>query len=766
LTLIGCSPNEHDIIVAKIGNDPLTLGEYERVYVKSNGSREVGATASQADREKFLDLILKYKLKLKDAYSRGFDKTPEVIQEIEQYKGSLAQSFLTEREIVSPGVRQLYNRRLEEIRVAHILLELSPNASPQDSAAAYKKAYETLAELKAGKDFGALAATLSKDPSARDNKGDLYYATGGDFVPSFEDAAYTLKPGEIFPTPVRTRFGLHIIKMLDRKPAPGEVHESHIMVRFPSMSPSPEDTANAYAKIRKIEDSVALGIDFAALAKRNSEDGGSAARGGDLGWFTRRRWVRPFDDTAMVLNVGQVSGIVRTSYGYHIIKCYEHRGVKSFEDAKQEIEALYQQRRFPDENANFLNGLKMELQYARYDSVVARFLAVVDSSKTLHDSAWAANISTPLRKATVLSILGRPVTLDSVLNLMQNRPDLGTTLLRSQQFGNALDKISEQLMFAKKADFLEEQNADFAMVMQEYKEGVLLYQVEQQQIWSKITPTDSVLRAYFSAHREKFTFPDRVRFTEIRLSNEANAQAARQQLLAGEALEHLVREDSLRLELPNKYVATFSQRSASLSPSTRKSLAAVAEQLKNDAGLNVRFTATPDTLKDKSKNLDLASRRIQAMKAFLTKDYNIPENRVLLNVTALTGDTTLDAKDRSTKSVSVNVDILGRHARVIGPLDSGVVAPSADERAKRADSLSIGSFTMPFSLRNGYSIVRLDGREPARQKTFEEASAEVSTSFQDYEAKRLEKEWIDGVKQRFPVTEERENLKNAFKATP
>lgn len=766
LILIGCSPNEHDIVVARIGNDPLTLGEYEKVYVKSNGSREVGAAASQEDREKFLDLILKYKLKLKDAYSRGLDKTPEVIQEIEQYKGSLAQSFLTEREIVSPGVRQLYNRRLEEIRAAHILLELAPNASPQDSVAAYKKAYEILAELKAGKDFGTLAATLSKDPSARDNKGDLYYATGGDFVPSFEDAAYTLKPGEIFPTPVRTRFGLHIIKLLDRKPAPGEVHESHIMIRFPSMSPSPEDTAKAYAKIRKIQDSVALGTDFAELAKRNSEDGGSAMHGGDLGWFTRRRWVRPFDDTSMVLNVGQVSGIVRTSYGYHIIKCYERRAQKSFEDAKQEIEALYQQRRFPDENANFLNSLKKELRFARYDSVLARFLASVDSSKTLRDSAWATNISPPLRKTAVLSILGRPVSLDSVLNLMQNRPELSNTQLRSQQFGNALDKVSEQLLFAAKADFLVEQNTDFAMVMNEYKEGVLLYQIEQQQIWSKITPTDSVLHAYFSGHRGKFTFPDRVRFTEIRLNNEANARAARQRLLAGDAFERLVTEDSLRLELPNKYVATFSQRSASLSPSTKKSLAAVAEQLRNDAGLNIRFTAMPDTMKDKPKNLDLASRRIQAMKTVLTKDYGLPENRVLLNVTALTGDSTLNAKDRATKSLSVTVEILGRQGRIVGPLDSGVFAPAADERAKRADSLSVEGLTMPFSFRNGYSVVRLDGREPARQKTFEEAGAEVSTSFQDYEAKRLEKEWIDGIKQRFPVTEERVNLKNAFKATP
>jgi hypothetical protein len=154
------------------------------------------------------------------------------------------------------------------------------------------------------------------------------------------------------------------------------------------------------------------------------------------------------------------------------------------------------------------------------------------------------------------------------------------------------------------------------------------------------------------------------------------------------------------------------------------------------------------------------------MKSVLIKDRSLPENRVLLNVTALAVDSTLKKNERASKSRSITIDILGRQARILGPLDKGIFAPAADERAKRADSLTLGGLTTPFFFRNGYSIVRLDNREPPRQKTFEEAGPEVSTSFQDYEAKRLEKEWIEGLKQQFPVTEQREILKNAFKATP
>jgi peptidyl-prolyl cis-trans isomerase SurA len=512
----GCSPKEHDALVATIGDEPLTLSDYEKMYVKSNGTREAGAGASQEDREKFLDLIVKYKLKLKDAYHLGLDKKPDITQEIELYKGNLAQSFLTEREVTTPGVRQLYKRRTEELRIAHILFDLKPDAASADSATAYRDAYDVLAQLKTGTDFGTLAMNLSKDPSAKENRGDLYYATGGDLIGPFEDAAYSLKPGEIYPTPVRTRFGLHIIKLIDRKPAPGEVRASHIMIRLPAMAAIGDDTLKAYTKIRAIQDSLATGVDFADLARRNSEDGGSAPRGGDLSWFSRRRWVRPFDDTAMVLKVGQVSGIVRTTYGYHLIKCTDRRPVKTFEEAKQELETLYQQRRFADDNANLMTRLKKELGFARRDSVVTLFLSSVDSTKTLQDSSWASRVPPALGKSIVLSVANKAFSLDSVLSLMKGRPDLNGINLRPQQINVGVDRVAEQLLFSHKADLLARDNPDFAAIMKEYKEGVLLYQIEQDRIWSRVAPSDSILRLYFNEHREKFTFPDRVRFTDIR----------------------------------------------------------------------------------------------------------------------------------------------------------------------------------------------------------------------------------------------------------
>jgi peptidyl-prolyl cis-trans isomerase SurA len=759
--LAGCAPKQQETIVARIGEDPLTLKEYERIYLKSNGSQDSAAATSLEERAKFLDLVIKYKLKLKDAYAQGLNKKKELLDEIAEYKGSLAQSFLTERQVVAPGVRQMYMRRTEEIHVAHILLPFPANASPADSAAAYKRAYEVIDSLKAGGDFGAFAARLSTDPSAAENKGDLYYATGGDFVTPFEDAAFSLKPGEIYPAPVRTRFGLHIIKLLDRKPSEGEVRASHIMVRFSLPSPPPEDTLKAYEKIRKLQDSLAAGVDFAALAHRNSEDGGSAGRGGDLNWFGRRRWVRPFDDTAMTLRPGQISGIVRTGYGYHIIKCVARRPVKSFDEARQEIEAMYQQRRFADDNAAFLARLRTELRFTRNDSVLTLLLASVDTTKTLRDSSWAAHVTPALRKSVLLTILGQPISVDSVLAIVASRPDLNATGLRPAQLRGALDKAGEQLLFGAKADLLVLENPDFAAVMNEYREGVLLYQIEQDRVWGKIAPTDTVLRAYFEQHREKFLFPDRVRFTDLRLNNEQSAQAARERLMKGTTLDQLVLEDSLRMKLPGSFAFEYRGKSATLTSPLKKIADSIASRLSSDPALSVRLIASPDTLRDKEKNMNLASQRIQAIKASLAKG-GIAEERVLLTVTPLANDSTVTKEGRLLRARRVSADILGRQPRILGKPEQAIQAPGQDERARRADSLTIGTYSKPFFFRNGYTIVRLDAREPSRQKTYEEAGAEVSTSFQDFEAKRLEKEWIDGLKQRFPVVEQKDALQHAF----
>lgn len=755
ITLAGCSPAAHDAVVATVGSDPITLGTYEKMYMKNAVSRDSAAATTMEERERFLDLLVKYRLKLLDAEHLGLDRRSDVVGELEEYKGSLAASYLTEREVTAPGIQQLYRRRGEEIRASHILLELSPGASAADSAAAYSRASELIELVLAGRRFDSLAVAHSKDPSASRNSGDLYYFTAGQMVPAFEDAVYAMRAGEISRIPVRTQYGLHIIKVTDRKPAPGERRCGHIMIRFSSTNPTPEDTSQAYARITAIRDSLNANIDFAELAVRNSEDPGSAPRGGDLGWFTRRRWIQPFDEAAMALAAGQISGIVRTVYGYHIIKCTEVRPPKSFDETKQELQTLYQQQRMQADYATYLHRLEAEVGYRRSDSVAALLYGALDSLKSPRDSAWATGVSRSLGAAPLMWVGTAPITADSVLALIRRRSDFSSSPLRGATYASALDKIGENIVFGAKANRLQKENAEFASILQEYKEGILLYQVEQDNIWSRVQTSDSALQQYFADHRDKFTFPDRVRFTDLRSASERASQAAHARLLAGISMEDLARTDSARMQQQTRFQLEFPHTSAKIDKPTARHLAAIGAQMAADSALRLRLIARPDTLADKRQNAKRAQARLKAVISWLAKNHGIPA----VHINQATQPRAVAY--RATRD-SIGADISGRTSIVQGRPESLMLAPISDERARRADSLSAGGYSGSFFHKGTWSIVRLDAREPARQKTFEEAAPEVSTSYQDAESKRLESVWMERLRREYPVEKHPEVLQKAF----
>jgi len=753
---LSCAPKQGDIIVARVGDNPITMREYENLYIKSNGSRDLAANATQDEREKFLDLMTKFKLKLADAYRQGLDKSPAIINEIDQYKGSLAASYLTEREVTAPGVRQLFERRGYEIRASHILITLKPNATPAESLAAYAQAYMIIGKLKAGADFGTLAMENSQDPSAKQNKGDLYYFTSGQMVSEFEDAVFAMKPGEISAVPVRTRYGVHIIKVTDRKPAPGEVKCSHIMIRFDKQDPSPEDTLVAYGKIKAIQDSISMGVDFADLAIRNSQDPGSASRGGDLGWFARRRWVIPFDEVAFNLKQDKVSGIVRTVYGYHIIKCYDVRPPKTFEEVKKDIQQLYQQTRFQDDYKRFLERLNHETRFMMNDSLTARFIAACDSTKSARDTLAFAGISPAFGSSRVMAAGKASLTVDSIVSIMKTRPDLMTTPLQAAIIRSALDKIAEQFVFAVKGEEVESTQPEFAALMKEYRDGILLYQIEQERVWGRIAVNDSILRSYFNENRQKFVYPDRVEFSEIHPATDSIAHVIQGQLKGGRSFEQLAMADSLRMAAPTTLHLSFAPGSSQVPSAAAKMFASLAAELKSDGAIKLQLTAYIDTTRNKGQNTKLAIRRFETVRKHLATKHGIASERI----TTISFPASSGSSDKRNREI--DIEIMGRKAALLGKVVTSVLPTNNDERTKIADSLSLGASSNPFQYKGGVCIVRLDRREPSRLKTFEEASPEVSSSFQDFESKRLETQWLNGLRKSYPVTEYKNELKNAF----
>jgi peptidyl-prolyl cis-trans isomerase SurA len=655
LLLSSCTKQTSDIILADVGPEKVTVADFEHQLSKNNGGWEAAKNLPEAEKEKYLDLLVKFRLKILDAYQQGLDKDPEVLRDIQEYEPSLGASFFLDREVVAPGLRLLYERRKEEVRASHILFRFPPNPTPADTLTAWQKASDVLKRAMAGEDFEKLAEKFSEDYSTRRNGGDIYYFSSGFTVPSFEDACFHLQAGQIYPAPVRTPYGYHIIKLANRKPSRGEVKASHIMVRFHAQTPSPDDTLKAYAKIKSLQDSLRARGDFAELAKAHSEDAGSAAAGGDLGFIERRRAVQPFDEAAFSLGVGQVSGIVRTPFGYHLIKVTAEKPLGSFDEMKSALRDVYQKHRYTYDYDNFIRGYKAAVGF-RFDSeVVDTLVSDCDSTKTCADSLWDRGIPGQIRQRPVFTFAADSVTvtLDSVVSLMRTDPEFSKTQLKANNIRKTLDRIAERSLIRYGTRNLESEYPEFKQTLKEYKEGVLLYRLEQQQVWNKVSVNDSLLHAYFQEHRGQYTMPDRVNFQEIFVSGDSS-----------EALQLL---DSLK------------------------------------AGVDFG---------------DLAFRH--------TMRVNYKKNKG----------------------------------------EWGFQTVGENDLAKKAWSLEIGQVSGIIRFQNGYSIIKVIGKEKSRLKTYEEALPDVSGQYHDYAANRLEEKWLDALQREFKVTLRKDNLRAAFVNPP
>lgn len=653
LVLVGCGPKQSDIVLLQVGKSNVSLGEYESFFMRNSGGWEVAKQSSLEERERFLDLLKNYKLKLQYAYDNNLQKDPEITSELADYRTSLASTFLIEKEITEPGTVQLYNRKKEEIRASHILFQVKPDASPEDTLKAFEKALDILTRLKAGEPFETLAVRYSEDPSAKFNKGDLYYFTGGQMTPPFENVAYALKVGEVAPRPVRSGFGYHVIKLTGRQPSRGKIKAGHIMMRFQTSAADSADTTNALVRINGVLDSLRKGMQFADLAAKLSEDQGSAPQGGSLGWFERRRWIQPFDEVAFTLTAGQTSGVVRTPYGYHIIHCDSVQPFPPYGEIREEVRKRYQETRYNDDYMAFIANLKKDYAYAFDDAVFHEFLASIDTNQTTDDSGWAGTIPAALRSRMLMSIKNSPISLDSFITVVSTKQDFRGTILREKELRNRADKYGEILLLDTRSAGLEASYPEFAALMKEYQDGVVLFKAEQMEVWNKVAVNDTALREYFNANKDKFRFPARVDYSELRVESDTLA---------------LLVYDSL------------------------------------------------------SSGGDFA--------AFAAR-YNEDEE--------------LKAKG-------------GSHG--FQPVDS-------DDLAAEAETMEIGKISEPIEIETGgYVIIRTNGKEPARPKTFEEAGAEVSNAFQEYESKRLEKLWLERIQQQHPVVMFKEHLNEAFTHQP
>lgn len=509
---------QKDPVVMSIDGKPVTQTEFLQIYTKNNPN----PSFDKDSLDRYMELFQVFKLKVAEAEALGYDTIPRLKKELEGYKKQLALPYLIDSVQNQTMVTEAYNRTANEVRCSHILIKLDPNASPKDTLEAYNRLLGLKARIEKGEDFASVAKSKngSEDPSVVNNGGDLGYFTAFQMVYPFEEKAYNTPVGQVS-APFRTRFGYHILKVTDKRPARGTIKVAHIMIAT-GREASTETRQNAEKKINEIYDSLVAGAAWDKMVNAYSEDANSTKKAGELPTFgsgTSQRMVLEFEDAAFALKeVGQFSKPVKTQYGYHIIKLLEWSPIKSFDVIRRELQAkVNKDERSKVTQDSFVQKLKTQYNYQDKSAKgLEWFVNNLDSN--YYVGKWKA---TELKSNKTLFVLGGQKFKQKEFaqyvekNFRSVRKDEAAVVVKqlySQWEKAAILAYEESLLPAK--------YPAFKALVQEYHDGIILYEIMQDQVWNKAVKDSAGLRTFFNENRNKYSWSERINATVYECKDE------------------------------------------------------------------------------------------------------------------------------------------------------------------------------------------------------------------------------------------------------
>ena len=538
--------SKDDAIFIDFGDEKVTKAEFKRVYQKNNS----GEIISKSTVDEYLDLYINFKLKVKEAVSLEMDKDPAFIRELSGYRKQLAQPYLTADGIIEELKKEAYDRLQYDVKASHILIKLDQDASPEDTAAAYKRAVRVKKNLENGQDFELMAKQYSDDPSAKTNAGNLGYFTAFYMVYPFESAAYNTEVGEISDI-VRTQFGYHVLKVVDKRPSVGNIQVAHILI---SNDQELSKTDDPEGKIKEIYAKIEQGEKFDDLAAQFSDDTRSAADGGILPMFGVGRMVPEFEKAAFDLKAdGDISEPFSTPYGWHIVKRIQHSPIGSFET----VEAEMMQKIKKDSRANLSQASvinKIKNQYGFSENLKERddFYKIIDSS--FFKGTWTAEAAKGLTKE-ILKIGDKSVSQQDFANYLENNKS--KKVIDSRVLVNArYDAFKRASILEYKNNKLDEEYPDFRYLMQEYHDGILLFNLTDELVWSKAVKDTNGLQDFYTKNKENYKWDRRVDAVVFSALNKKVAESVKTMLKEGkdakEIMEEINRASQLNLRFETK----------------------------------------------------------------------------------------------------------------------------------------------------------------------------------------------------------------------
>lgn len=589
-----------DPVVMTINDRPIKKSEFEAVYRKNN-AREANSSAKPV--QEYVELFALYKSKVFEAESLGLDTLRSFKTELAGYRRQLATPYLTDKNTNESLLTEAYDRMKTEVHASHILVKVDESALPKDTLEAWTRItifrnavagkfptqpeianYEKLlknstevarqlkskdstlykermqhikgleAAYKSGSDkFQAVAAVSSDDPSARENKGDLNYFSVLDMVYPFETAAYTTKTGEVS-TIIRTRFGYHILKVHDRRQNRGEVTVAHIMAKFPKNA-TDQDKANAKTKIDEIYAKLKAGQSFADLARQFSDDKQSNEKGGELQPFKSGRLPKAFEDASFALkNNNDISEPVQTPFGWHIIKRVQLKSVPEFNDVKNELKTrVTRDSRSQMGREALIARVKKENNFKENLKNRDELLKIMDT--TYLKATWKSERAARLGNKEIFNLGGQSFTQDDFARFLESQMTFRTAGDLNEILKGMYKTWVDETVVLYEDGQLDKKYVEFANLYREYRDGILLFDLTDQKVWSKAVKDTAGLRAFYEKNKNNYLWEERAEVTVYKCLNDKIAKNVRKMLKEGKTEQQITaalnKESQLNVAVEN-----------------------------------------------------------------------------------------------------------------------------------------------------------------------------------------------------------------------
>ena len=521
-------------VLLTVGDTPVLASEFKRVYEKN---LDLVQDESQKSVDGYLQLFIDYKLKVAEAYDQKLHEDPTYVKEFAQYQDQLARTYIYEDKVTEELAREVFKRGLEEVNVDHILVRSSFNDNAQDTLKAYQKITDIRKKALAGEDFTTLAKTYSEEPGAKERAGKLGWFSAFAMVHPFEDMAYKTGVGEISEI-VRTSFGYHVLKVIDRRKREPEITVSHIMV-------SDNDSKRTFdpkERINELYNLLQQGESFESVAKQYSDDKNSAKNGGKLRRFGKGdlRSVKFAEAAYGLKNIGDITQPLKSEFGWHIIRLEEKHSAPTFEDKKDELEKKVQQgTRAKLVTAAINNQIKDKYGFKKGVTYNEYFQILVTDSVVKRN--WIYDTPIPKQEnKTMFTIGDKDYTYHDFASFIEVRQKKGKMANNKAEvlriFNEEFETKSLKDYFKNK---LEEENDEYAGVISEYRDGLLIFEVMAQNVWNKAKNDSVGLDAYFKKNQNAYRWKQRVEAVVVSSTSKDIAIEAAQLLQADTSSEEL-----------------------------------------------------------------------------------------------------------------------------------------------------------------------------------------------------------------------------------